>query len=60
LSRDEHFLLGLQKARLSFVAADAPEANPFTVGITALVAQQEREAISHRTPEALGSGARRL
>jgi DNA invertase Pin-like site-specific DNA recombinase len=33
--------------------AELPEANDLTVGIRALVAQQEREAISRRTKEAL-------
>ena len=33
--------------------ADLPESNTLTVGIMALVAQQEREAISRRTNEAL-------
>ena len=32
---------------------DLPEANDLTVGIMALVARQEREAISRRTMEAL-------
>jgi DNA invertase Pin-like site-specific DNA recombinase len=36
-----------------FVAVDLPEANDLTVGIMALVAQQEREATSKRTKEAL-------
>jgi hypothetical protein len=36
-----------------FLACDMPEANDLTVGIMALVAQQEREAISRRTKEAL-------
>lgn len=53
LSRDAHFLLGLQKAGVDFVAADMPQANALTVGIMALVAQQEREAISRRTKDAL-------
>jgi hypothetical protein len=35
------------------VAVDLPEANDLTVGIIALVAQAEREAISRRTKEAL-------
>jgi DNA invertase Pin-like site-specific DNA recombinase len=59
LSRDAHFLLGLQKAGVSFVAADMPEANALTVGIMALVAQQEREAISRRTREALAAARAR-
>jgi DNA invertase Pin-like site-specific DNA recombinase len=55
LPRDAHFLLGLQKAGVSFVAADMPDANKLTVGAMALVAQQEREAISRRTREALAA-----
>jgi DNA invertase Pin-like site-specific DNA recombinase len=53
LSRDAHFLLGLQKAGVRFVAADMPQATDFTVGIMALVAQQERQMISDRTKAAL-------
>ncbi len=53
LSRDAHFLLGLQKAGVDFVAVDMPNANKLTVGIMAMVAQQEREAISARTKAAL-------
>jgi len=53
LSRDASFLLKLQKDGVRFIAADMPEATDFTVGIMALVAQQEREAISKRTKEAL-------
>lgn len=53
LSRDAAFLITLQNSHVKFIAADMPEANEFTVGIMALVAQQEREAISKRTKEAL-------
>jgi len=53
LSRNAAFLLTLQDSGVKFVAADMPEANNLTVGIMALVAQQEREAISKRTQEAL-------
>lgn len=53
LSRDAHFLLGLQKEGVRFVAADMPNANNLTVGLMALVAQEEREMISRRTKEAL-------
>ena len=53
LSRDAHFLLGLQKGSVPFVAADMPEANELTVSIMAVVAQAERKAISRRTKEAL-------
>ena len=53
LSRDAHFLIGLQKAGVKFVAADMPEANEMVVGIMALVAQAERRMISERTKAAL-------
>lgn len=55
LSRDAAFLMQLQNAGVSFVAADMPGANSFTVGVMALVAQQEREAISARTKAALAA-----
>lgn len=59
LSRDAHFLLGLQKAGVSFVAVDMPSANEMTVGIMALVAQEERRAISRRTKDALSAAKAR-
>src|SRR5262249_27675858 len=59
LSRDAHFLLGLQKASVPFVACDMPDANNLTVGIMALVAQQEREAISQRTKAVLAAAKAR-
>jgi DNA invertase Pin-like site-specific DNA recombinase len=60
LSRDAHFLIGLQKSGVAFVAADMPFADAFTVGILALVAQKEREAISTRTKEALAGARKRV
>lgn len=53
LSRNAAFLLALRDSGVRFVAVDMPEANDLTVGIMALVAQAEREAISRRTKEAL-------
>lgn len=53
LSRNACFLMGLRDAGVAFVAVDMPEANAMTVGIMALVAQHEREAISTRTKAAL-------
>lgn len=53
LSRNAAFLLTLRDSGVHFLAVDMPEANDLTVGIMALVAQQEREAISRRTKEAL-------
>jgi len=59
LSRNAAFLLALRDSGVRFVAADMPDANELTVGIMALVAQQEREAISKRTREALQAAKRR-
>ena len=59
LSRDAHFLLGLQKAEVRFVAADMPEANEMVVGIMAVVAQAERKMISARTKAALAAAKAR-
>lgn len=53
LSRNAAFLLTLRDSGVQFAAVDLPEANDLTVGIMALVAQAEREAISRRTKEAL-------
>lgn len=59
LSRDAHFLLGLEKAGIEFVACDNPHANRLTVGIMALVADEERRAISSRTKAALAAAKAR-
>lgn len=53
LSRNAAFLLTLRDSGVKFIAADMPDANDLTIGIMALVAQQEREAISARTKAAL-------
>jgi DNA invertase Pin-like site-specific DNA recombinase len=59
LSRDATFLITLQDSGVRFVAADMPDANELTVGIMALVARQERQAISKRTTEALAAAKAR-
>ncbi|MBB4378459.1 recombinase family protein [Bradyrhizobium sp. SBR1B] len=59
LSRDAHFLLGLEKAGVDFIAADMPHANRLTVGIMAIVADEERRAISQRTKAALAAARKR-
>jgi DNA invertase Pin-like site-specific DNA recombinase len=53
LSRDVHFITGLQKAGISFVCADMPEMDEFTVHIFAAMAQRERKLVSIRTRDGL-------
>ena len=60
LSRDAHFLLGLQKAGVRFVAADMPEANELVVGIMAVIAQAERKMISTRPKTTLAEARKRV
>ena len=60
LGRDAHFLLGLQKAGVRFVAADMPEANEMVVGIMAVIAQADRKMISSRTGAALAEARKRV
>jgi DNA invertase Pin-like site-specific DNA recombinase len=59
LSRNAHFLLGLQESGVDFVAADMPNANQLTVGIMAVVAQDEAKRISERTRAALQAAKKR-
>ena len=53
LSRNAAFLLMLRDSGVRLVAADMPDANELTVGVMALISQNEREAIGKRTREAL-------
>ena len=59
LSRNASFLLDLRDSGVDFVATDLTDANRFTVGIMALIAEQEREAISKRTKAALAEAKKR-
>ena len=59
LSRNAAFLLNLKDSGVDFVAADMPNANSMTVGVMALVAQEEREAISRNTRAALAAAKAR-
>jgi len=59
LSRNAAFLLTLRDSGASFVAADMPDANELTVGIMALIAEQERKAIGARTRAALAAARAR-
>jgi DNA invertase Pin-like site-specific DNA recombinase len=53
LSRNLTFVSSLMDSRVSFVCADMPDANEFTIHIFAALAQQERKMISERTKKAL-------
>ncbi len=59
LSRNAAFLLALQDSGVPFVAADMPTANHTVIGILAVIAQAEREAISARTKAALEQARKR-
>ena len=59
LSRNAAFLLQLRDSGTRFVAADMPEANELTIGILAVVAEDERWRISERTKAALAEAKKR-
>src|SRR4051794_7105924 len=53
LARNAAFLLTLRDSGAKFVAADNPDVTDVTVGILAVIAEEERKAISARTKAAL-------
>ncbi|MEO8313249.1 MAG: recombinase family protein [Pseudomonadota bacterium] len=55
LSRNAAFLMNMRDSGVKFEALDIPGANYMTVGVLALVAQNEAEAISDRTKKALAA-----
>ncbi len=59
LARNAHSLLCLQKAGVDFIASDMPQADRLTIGIMALVAEEETRAISARTRAALAAAKAR-
>ncbi len=59
LARNAAFVLNLRDSGVDFVACDMPDANKLTIGIMALVAEQERDWISERTKAGLAAAKRR-
>ena len=60
LSRNAAFILTLKETGVNFTCCDMPQANAMTIGIMAIIAQQEREMISKRTKEALAAKREKL
>ncbi len=59
LSRDVHFIAGLVKSGVDFVACDNPHANKLTIHILAAVAEDEADRVSQRTKAALAAAKAR-
>jgi DNA invertase Pin-like site-specific DNA recombinase len=53
LSRNAAFIFTLKDSQVKFKCVDMPEANSVTIGIMAVLAQDERERTSKRTKDAL-------
>jgi DNA invertase Pin-like site-specific DNA recombinase len=60
LARNVHFISGLDKSKIAFVAVDMPDANELTVHIMAAMAQHEAKMIGQRTKAALAQSKKKL
>jgi DNA invertase Pin-like site-specific DNA recombinase len=54
LSRNANFTLMLRDSKINFICVDMPDVNSLTIGILAIMAQDEVERISKRIKDALG------
>src|SRR5688572_16681001 len=59
LARNAAFTFALRDAGVDFVCVDMPEASPLTIGILAVVAEDEARRTSERTKLALAEAKRR-
>lgn len=59
LARDVHFISGLMKEGVPFIAADMPDTDPFMLHVRAAVAEEEARMISRRTKAALAAAKAR-
>ena len=53
LSRDAEFTLRMRKSGVDFICADNPDVNRLTIGLLAVINEDERERIGERTRAAL-------
>jgi len=59
LARNAAFTLALRDSGVDFVCCDMPQADRFTIGLFALLAEKERDLISERTKAGLAAAKRR-
>jgi DNA invertase Pin-like site-specific DNA recombinase len=59
LARSASFLFSLRDSGMDFICCDMPEADRFTVGLFALLAEKERDLISERTKAGLAAAKER-
>lgn len=59
LARSVHFVSGLMRAGVKFVAVDLPEATDLTIHVMAAFAEHEAKRISQRTKDALAAAKSR-